>query len=79
MAKARRWVITTSGDRPVREVAKELTRAGLKGAKVLGEIGAITGSADEAVMKKIRGVRGVADVSPDAPIDVGPPDEEETW
>jgi hypothetical protein len=79
LAKAKRWVITTSGDRPLSDIAKELEGAGLKGAEVLKEIGTITGSAEETALRKIRKVRGVEDVSPDAGVDIGPPGEEETW
>ncbi len=79
MAKAKRWIITTSDQRPLADVAKELRSAGLKSVRVLKEVGSITGSADDAIAANLRKVRGVVDVSADAAVDIGPPDADETW
>jgi hypothetical protein len=73
------WLITTTGDRPIGDVAEDLTRAGLVGARILKDIGCITGSAPEKQAAKLRQVRGVGDVSPDQPIDIGPPGSRTTW
>jgi hypothetical protein len=72
-------VITTSGERPLREVARDLAKAGLNVSEVLDEIGSIIGTADDAAVKKLRKVRGVADVSHDTSVDIGPPGAPETW
>jgi hypothetical protein len=79
MAKGTKWIITTSNDRPIGDIAKDLAAAGLTGGKVLKEVGSITGSAKDEAVAKMRKVRGVVDVSRDAPIDIGPPDSPETW
>ena len=79
MANKQDWVVTTSGDRPVNEVAKDLRQSGFAVDQVLEEIGIITGAASEDVVKKARAIRGVADVSRDEPIDIGPPGSPETW
>ena len=82
MAKAKRkkWVITTSGDRPISDVEKDLTGTGFAVDSVLDAIGAIIGSGDEKVAEKLRKIPGVTDVSPEPPtIDIGPPDSPETW
>jgi hypothetical protein len=79
MPKSKGWIITTSGDRPAKDVAKDLKAKGFAVDQVLDEIGSITGTADDAVAAKVRGVKGVADVSPDSPIDIGPPDAPTTW
>jgi len=42
-------------------------------------VGSITGAAREDVIGKVRAIAGVVDVSPDAPIDIGPPDSPVTW
>jgi hypothetical protein len=47
--------------------------------QTLGEIGVITGSSDEEAVERARKVRGVADISPDAPASVGPPKSRDTW
>jgi len=75
MAKDKRWIVTASGDRPLKEVKKELADEGFSIEDVLDEIGCITGEASEAVAEKLRAVPGVADVSPEPPpINIGPPD-----
>jgi hypothetical protein len=78
MPKQPRWIVTTDGARPIREVAAELERAGFTVAKVLGELGSIAGTASAKSIERVRGIRGVADVSPDEPIDLGPPGGD-TW
>jgi hypothetical protein len=79
MAKKREWIVTTSSDRPIQDVAKDLAATGFSVGSVLDEAGCITGAASDAVVEKLRGIAGVVDVSPDAPIDLGPPDAPETW
>ncbi|HEX8502297.1 MAG TPA: hypothetical protein VF659_17070 [Pyrinomonadaceae bacterium] len=75
MPENRKWVITTSGDRPLKEVKKKLVEKGFAIGEVLDAIGCITGEATEAVAEKVRAVPGVADVSPEPPtIYIGPPD-----
>lgn len=78
-AAKREWIVTLSGDRPIGTIAKELGTAGLSKQTVLKEIGSITGAASDKDAAKLRKVRGVADVSPSQPIDIGPPDSDKTW
>ena len=73
MADAQPLVITLSGERPLREVTADLEAAGLKVDQVLAEVGVVTGSAPAAATARLRGVSGVADVSKDHGVDVGPP------
>lgn len=79
MPQSKRWIVTTGGGRSTKEVAKDLKEKGFSVDQVLDEIGAITGAADESVVSKLRAIKGVTDVSPDAPIDIGPPDSPTTW
>jgi hypothetical protein len=79
MPQSKTWIVTTSGERPLGEIANDLKRTGFSIGQVLGEIGAITGSASDDVAAKLRAIPGVADVSPDMPIDIGPPDAPITW
>lgn len=75
MAKNKKWVVTASGNKPIKEIKKKLTAAGFNVELVLDEIGCITGSASDAAAERARAVPGVADVSPEPePISVGPPD-----
>jgi len=68
-------VIVASGDRPVHEVAGALRDAGFEVDQILHGINQITGRAAPALKKRLRTIRGVADVS-DAheDFDIGPPD-----
>lgn len=79
MAEGKRWIVTTSGGRSLKDVARDLEAAGFAIDEVLEAIGIITGSASDSVAEKLRAVPGVADVSPDQPIDIGPPDSPTTW
>lgn len=79
MAATKSWVVTTSADRPIGDITRELKEAGFDVGQVLEEIGTITGAAADETISKVRSIRGVVDVSPDLPIDIGPPDSPETW
>jgi hypothetical protein len=78
MSQSRKWIVTTSPEK-ISDVKKKLAEAGFSVDQVLHEIGSITGTASDDVIKKVRSVDGVADVSPDHPIDIGPPDSPVTW
>ena len=79
MPERRTWIVTTDGERPLDDVVRELASAGLAVEQVLDAIGLITGTADGSALAALRAVRGVADVSPDEAIDVGPPDAPHVW
>ena len=76
MAESKRWVVTTSGDRPLNDVARDIEAAGFAIDQVLEAVGIITGSATDSVAEAVRTIPGVTDVSPDVPVDIGPPDSE---
>jgi len=77
--KKKEWIVTTSGERSLDDVTKELKKHGFKVSNVLDEIGMITGEAEEHVVAKARKVKGVSDVSASGTIDVGPPGSKQTW
>ncbi len=79
MVKSKEWIVTTSGDRPLSEIKKDLTSKGFAVVQVLDEVGCIIGDASEATAKRPRAISGVADVSPNTPIDIGPSDTNVTW
>ena len=66
-------VVTLTGGRPIHEVAGDLKAAGLSVDQVLTSTGIVTGSAHPEAVARLRKVRGVGDVSPDHPVDIGPP------
>ena len=79
MSENKGWIVTTSSERPLSDITRDLTEAGYSIGQVLEEIGSITGAAGEEAIKKVRSITGVVDVSPDAPVDIGPPDSPDTW
>ena len=76
MDASSRWVITTSGGRPISDVANDVAAAGFVIDQILAAIGSITGSATDSVAEAVRAIPGVADVSRDLPVDIGPPDSD---
>jgi hypothetical protein len=68
-----RLVVTVSPGRPIHEVTHDLKAAGFQVNEVLDAIGVVTGSAHADHLSKLKAVRGVADVSPDHEVDIGPP------
>jgi hypothetical protein len=79
MSKNKKWIITLSGEQPLAKVRKQLVEAGFEIEEVFDEIGSITGNAEENVAGKLPEIAGVSDVSPEQPIDIGPPDSSTTW
>lgn len=79
MAKSTRWVVTLSDAGKLAQVQRDLREAGFEVAQVLGEIGVIIGTADSAVASRVGRIRGVADISPEGRIDVGPPGSPDSW
>jgi hypothetical protein len=71
MSKTRLWIIITDRRRPICEVLRELTDAGLVVGHVLEAIGGITGSAEEKAVENLRKVNGVMNIWPDSCLDVG--------
>jgi hypothetical protein len=69
-------IVTLSGDRGIDAVSRDLRRAGLTIDHVLEPTGIVTGTALPGSDEKLRQVKGVADVSPDHPVDIGPPDSD---
>ncbi len=70
------YVVTLSGERPPHEVALELAQKGFEVGDVLGAIGVVTGTAHPAAMPNLRAIAGVADVSRDHDVHIGPPGAE---
>lgn len=74
------WLITLSGDRSVNQVKKDISAAGFHIHQTLTDIGCITGSASEAVAKKVRQISGIADLSEDpGEFNIGDPNAPVTW
>jgi hypothetical protein len=74
MPKGKRWIVTTTGKGSLKKIKKKLTESGFAVDQVLDEIGVITGTSSDDDVERLRSVDGVADVSPDEKVDIGPPD-----
>jgi hypothetical protein len=70
MSKIKLWIIITDRTRPIREVIRELTDAGLVVSHVIEAIGGITGSAEETAVEDLRKVPGVLSIWPDTCLDL---------
>ncbi|MES2299089.1 MAG: hypothetical protein V4582_18735 [Pseudomonadota bacterium] len=68
------WIVTAAPGHPLAELARELARAGFVVEQVLGAIGCITGRADPALFGALGALPGVADIAPDSPVQLAPPD-----
>jgi len=79
MSTTKKWVVTLSNEKSVRELSRKLTETGFDVDQVLDQIGCITGSGSDEVAQKIRKISGVADVSPESTIQLPPSDESVTW
>lgn len=79
MAEPGTWIVTLSGDRPAGEVRRDLSDSGFRVDQVLEEIGVIIGRCGAEVAETLRGLKGVADVSPDSPVELGPPGSPDTF
>lgn len=73
---SRRWIVTLTEGAGAAEIRSRLSKAGFDVDQVLDEIGVVTGSGDEDVAEKLRGLEEVEDVSPEGEIGVGPPDSD---
>jgi hypothetical protein len=78
-AERKAWIVTASGDRPLKDVARDLEAHGFLLGRMFAELNIITGDAADNLIVKLRSVAGVVSVEPDAPIDIGPPGSKETW
>ena len=79
MDSAKKWIVTISGNRLLNDVKKQLTETGFTVEQVLDQVGCITGSASDDIAARLRTIPGVADVSPDTDVGIGPPDDAITW
>ncbi|MES3033767.1 MAG: ketohydroxyglutarate aldolase [Gemmatimonadota bacterium] len=73
------WVVTTSGTHTVSDVARALTEHGFDVEQVLDAVGVITGRCAASRVPALRRLAGVSDVSPDFPVDIGPPESPGAW
>jgi len=79
MNNSKKWIVTATDKSTLGDVKKKLTENGFVVDQVMEEIGCITGSANEDVAKRLRTIAGIADVSPEGDINIGPPDAPTTW
>ena len=79
MSEQRDWIVTTSSERGIRDIAGDLEKAGFSVGRVLEDVGSIIGAAADETITTLRSIPGVVDVSPDRRIDIGPPDSGDIW
>jgi hypothetical protein len=79
MAETTRWIVTLEPGGSLAAIRSRLEGAGLNIEQVLEEIGVVVGSGDDHAASAVRKLDGVADVSPEREIDIGPPGSPGTW
>ena len=81
MSRGKKLVVTTSDDRSMSDIKKDLTDEGFIIDQVFDAIGCFSGEADDDVVDRLRKIPGVTDVSPEPPpININPPPgEPEVW
>ena len=80
MTANKKWIVITSGDRPVNEISADLKKKGFKVEYELDAIGQITGEASEDIKKEAQKIMGVTSISPSGDdINIGNPDSDVTW
>jgi hypothetical protein len=79
MSNSKKWIVTATDKNVLGDVEKKLIQNGFVVDQVLEEVGCITGSANEDIVNRLRTMPGIADVSPEGEIDIGPPDAPTTW
>ncbi|WP_447528693.1 hypothetical protein [Vreelandella sp. TE19] len=79
MQKVEFWIVTLSSEYSMSDMATHLQEQGLQIKEQLDAIGCITGEADSAAAERIRCLEGVIDIAPDTPLNIGPPDADQTW
>ena len=73
-AEHKNMIVIASGERPIKEVTADLKKAGFKVDQVMDAIGQVTGSAVPSLQKKLKGIKGVADVTgTHEDFNIGPP------
>jgi hypothetical protein len=79
MAEHPRWIVTTTQERPIGDVARDLADCGFAISETLDSIGCITGSAERGLIAALSKIEGVADIAPDTQIQLPPTDQGTTW
>ena len=76
----KKWIIITSGTRPLKDISADLEKHGFKVQHELDAIGQITGEGSEEIHSKLKSVQGVTDIfDSHEDIQLGDPDMEVTW
>jgi len=73
------WIVTIAPGRRIEKIVEELTQAGCSIRETLTEIGVVSVTCANKSIEQIRRIQGVADVSPDADIQIPSPDKPVTW
>lgn len=80
MANNKKWIILTSGDRSLQDIATDLKNTGFAIEYVLDAIGQITGEASDEMKRKAEKIAGVTDIIPSHDdIHLGDPEAPVTW
>lgn len=70
MSKSRDWLVSVDLDASFESIVKSLKEHGFEVSHALSEVGCITGKGSSALVKKLRDIPGVIDISEDFPVEI---------
>ena len=72
-------MVTLESGHDIAKVGKRLADAGLAIEQTLAELGVVIGTSGPRAATRLRAVPGVADVSKETDVSIGPPGSDTTW
>lgn len=79
MPDKKQWIVVTTGEHSLEEVAKELKKKGFTVDSTLEAIGQIVGSGTEEMKNEALKLKGVSSIEPSQEFNIGPPGSSLTW
>ncbi|GAA4750832.1 hypothetical protein [Flavisolibacter ginsenosidimutans] len=79
MPEKKQWIVVTSGDQSLNDIAKELEKKGFTIDSKLEAIGQIVGTGTEDMKTQAMKIKGVSSIEPSHEINIGPPNSDLTW
>lgn len=80
MSALKKWIVITSGDRPIKDISADLQMSGFSVENELEAIGQITGEGGDDTEQSAMNIPGVVSVIPSHDdISIGDPGADITW
>ena len=70
MSESKDWLVTVDLEASFDPIVQSLKEHGFEVSQALSEVGCITGKASASLVKKLRNIQGVIDISKDFPVEI---------